>query len=64
MPSGPRERIKLDALRSFTEEVFRAHGVPARDAETAADLVLATAEGYKLPEPTRRADAAAGDLVG
>ncbi|WP_254280159.1 endonuclease V [Haloarcula marina] len=31
-------------------------------AETAADLVLATAGGYKLPEPTRLADAYADDV--
>jgi len=31
-------------------------------AESAADLVLATAAGYKLPEPTRLADAYADDL--
>jgi deoxyribonuclease V len=31
-------------------------------AETAADLVLACTAGYKLPEPTRLADAAADDL--
>jgi len=30
-------------------------------AETAADLVLATAAGYKLPEPTRLADRAADE---
>lgn len=30
-------------------------------AETAADLVLATTAGYKLPEPTRRADAYADE---
>jgi deoxyribonuclease V len=33
-------------------------------AETAADLVLACTAGYKLPEPTRLADRAAGDLAG
>jgi deoxyribonuclease V len=32
-------------------------------AETAADLVLACTAGYKLPEPTRLADRAAGDLA-
>jgi deoxyribonuclease V len=31
-------------------------------AETAADLVLATADGYKLPEPTRLADAYADEV--
>lgn len=31
-------------------------------AETAADVVLACTAGYKLPEPTRLADAAADDL--
>jgi deoxyribonuclease V len=31
-------------------------------AETAADLVLATAAGYKLPEPTRLADAYADEV--
>jgi len=31
-------------------------------AESAADLVMATAAGYKLPEPTRLADAYADDL--
>ena len=31
-------------------------------AETAADIVLACTAGYKLPEPTRLADAAADDL--
>jgi deoxyribonuclease V len=31
-------------------------------AETAADLVLACAEGYKLPEPTRQADSYADEL--
>jgi len=31
-------------------------------AETAADVVLACTAGYKLPEPTRLADAAAADL--
>lgn len=41
MPSGSRQRIELDALRSFAEEVFRAYGVPARDAETAADVLVA-----------------------
>jgi deoxyribonuclease V len=33
-------------------------------AETAADLVLATAAGYKLPEPTRLADAYADSVKG
>jgi deoxyribonuclease V len=33
-------------------------------ADTAADIVLATAAGYKLPEPTRLADAYADDLKG
>jgi deoxyribonuclease V len=31
-------------------------------AETAADVAEATAAGYKLPEPTRLADKAAGEL--
>jgi deoxyribonuclease V len=31
-------------------------------AGTAADVVLATTAGYKLPEPTRRADAYAGEV--
>ena len=31
-------------------------------AETAAELVLATAAGYKLPEPTRRADSYADEV--
>jgi deoxyribonuclease V len=33
-------------------------------ADTAADLVLATAAGYKLPEPTRLADRAAAEAKG
>jgi len=33
-------------------------------AETAADLVLATAAGYKLPEPTRLADSYADSVKG
>ena len=33
-------------------------------AETAADLVLATAAGYKLPEPTRLADSYADSVTG
>jgi deoxyribonuclease V len=69
LPEGARVAIEADAAVIGYAVQTRQYGSDAQSinplivspghrvsAETAADLVLATAAGYKLPEPTRLAD--------
>ena len=58
------DRLRADALRTFTEKAFRQVGVPAEDAKTIAALMLeADLQGsdghgiFRLPQYIRRIQA-------
>lgn len=64
-PDGERigyalQTRQYDSPKRYVNPLYVSPGHRVSDS-TAADLVLALADGYKLPEPTRRADAYADE---